>query len=57
MTAAMAVDACSAASFRRGAAYELEARTLAALRDALLPKMVSGELAVKAVERFVENLG
>ena len=32
---------------------EVEARTLAALRDALLPELVSGELHVKHAEKFV----
>jgi type I restriction enzyme S subunit len=32
-----------------------ESRTLAALRDTLLPKLISGELRVKDAERFVEN--
>jgi len=32
-----------------------ESRTLAALRDALLPKLISGELQVKDVERFLEK--
>ncbi len=31
---------------------ELESRTLAALRDALLPKLISGELRVKDAEKF-----
>jgi len=31
-----------------------EARTLAALRDTLLPKLISGELLVKDAERFVK---
>ena len=35
------------------AACERESRTLAALRDTLLPKLVSGELRVKDAERFV----
>jgi len=30
-----------------------ESRTLAALRDALLPRLISGELRVKDAERFV----
>ena len=34
-----------------------ESRTLAALRDALLPKLVSGELRVKDAERFLEERG
>ncbi len=33
---------------------EREARTLGALRDALLPKLVSGELQVKNAERIIE---
>jgi type I restriction enzyme S subunit len=33
---------------------EIESRTLAALRDTLLPKLISGELRVKEAERFVE---
>ena len=32
---------------------ERESRTLAALRDALLPKLISGDLRVKDTERFV----
>jgi type I restriction enzyme S subunit len=32
---------------------ERESRTLAALRDALLPKLISGEVRVKDAERFV----
>ena len=34
-------------------ATERESRTLAALRDTLLPKLISGELRVKDAERFV----
>jgi len=33
---------------------ERESRTLAALRDALLPKIISGELRLKDAERFLE---
>jgi type I restriction enzyme S subunit len=32
-----------------------ESRTLAALRDTLLPKLISGELRVKDAERFLET--
>jgi type I restriction enzyme S subunit len=32
-----------------------EARTLAQLRDTLLPRLISGELRVKDAERFLEN--
>ncbi|ADD29203.1 restriction endonuclease subunit S [Meiothermus ruber] len=35
----------------------LESRTLAALRDALLPKLISGEIRVKDAERFLEERG
>jgi len=35
----------------------LEARTLATLRDILLPKLISGELRVKEAECFAERLG
>jgi type I restriction enzyme S subunit len=34
---------------------ERESRTLAALRDALLPKLISGELRVKDAERFLNT--
>ena len=33
----------------------IESRTLAALRDTLLPKLISGELRVKDAARFVER--
>ena len=32
-----------------------ESRTLAALRDALLPKLISGELRIRAAERTLES--
>ena len=32
-----------------------ESRTLAALRDTLLPKLISGELRIKDAERFIER--
>jgi type I restriction enzyme S subunit len=34
---------------------EVEARTLAALREALLPKLISGELRVKDAERIIQR--
>ncbi len=34
-------------------AYVRESRTLAALRDTLLPKLISGELRMKDAERFI----
>lgn len=39
--------------FSRVRAASIESRTLAALRDSLLPKLISGELRVKDAERFV----
>jgi type I restriction enzyme S subunit len=41
--------------FRAARARGAESETLAALRDTLLPKLISGELRVKDVERFVEQ--
>nr|BAL57129.1 type I restriction enzyme, S subunit [uncultured prokaryote] len=43
--------------FARIRACAEESRTLAALRDALLPKLISGELRVKDAERFLERVG
>jgi type I restriction enzyme S subunit len=40
--------------FARASAAVRESRTLAALRDALLPKLTSGELRVKDIENAVE---
>jgi len=34
-----------------------QSRTLAAMRDTLLPKLISGELRVKDVERFISEVG
>ncbi len=36
---------------------ERESRTLSDLRDALLPKLISGEIQVKDAERFIEERG
>jgi type I restriction enzyme S subunit len=41
--------------FARVDAITRESRTLAALRDALLPKLNSGELRVKDAERFLKE--
>ncbi len=49
-----AFDATADGWLERTLACRREARTLAALRDALLPKLVSGELRVKDAERLVE---
>ncbi len=42
--------------FARSSAAVREARTLAALRDALLPKLISGELRVRDAETFLERV-
>lgn len=39
--------------FRKASASERESRTLAALRDALLPKLIRGEIRVKEAEQLV----
>ena len=41
--------------FRRILLTTEESRTLAALRDTLLPKLISGELRVKDAERFIRR--
>ena len=38
-------------------AYQLERESPAALRDALLPKLLSGELRVPAASKLVEATG
>jgi type I restriction enzyme S subunit len=50
-----AFDALVDSADQRRAGINVESRTLAALRDMLLPKLLSGELRVKAAERFVEG--
>jgi type I restriction enzyme S subunit len=42
-----------ASMFARASKASAESRTLAALRDALLPKLISGELRVKDAEKFI----
>ncbi|NNM99926.1 MAG: hypothetical protein HKL91_09020 [Candidatus Eremiobacteraeota bacterium] len=41
--------------FERISAISKESRTLAALRDGLLPKLISGEIRVTEAERIVEK--
>jgi len=41
--------------FARASAASQESRTLTALRDTLLPKLISGEIRVKDAERFVKE--
>ena len=43
--------------FRRVWEVECESRSLAALRDALLPKLIRGEIRVKDAERFLKERG
>jgi type I restriction enzyme S subunit len=38
-------------------AASIQSHTLAALRDALLPKLISGEIRVKDAERFLRERG
>jgi type I restriction enzyme S subunit len=41
--------------YARLVANERESRTLAALRNTLLPKLLSGEIRVKEAERILER--
>lgn len=41
--------------FSRILSNDLESRTLASIRDSLLPKLVSGEIRIKDAEKFVEK--
>jgi type I restriction enzyme S subunit len=50
-------DAMAAPALDRMRAFEEEAGTLAALRDALLPKLMSGELRVKNADRLAAGIG
>jgi type I restriction enzyme S subunit len=43
--------------FRKASASERESRTLAALRDVLLPKLIRGEIRVKDAEQFLKERG
>ena len=50
-----AFDRVSRPMYLKVVEHERESRTLAAVRDALLPKLVSGELRVNDAERFVRS--
>lgn len=50
-----AFDRLSRPMYRKVVEHERESRTLAALRDTLLPKLISGELRVPDAERLVES--
>jgi len=52
-----AFDRMSQPLYRKVVAHERESRTLAALRDALLPKLIRGEIRVKDAERFLKERG
>jgi type I restriction enzyme S subunit len=43
--------------FRKASQSERESRTLAALRDVLLPKLIRGEIRVRDAERFLKERG
>jgi len=51
-----AFERCAANFMSRTLDCRSEARTLAALRDALLPKLVSGELRVTDAERIAAGV-
>jgi len=51
-----AYEALSQPLFRRPAMNRRESRALAALRDALLPKLLSGEIRVADAEKIVEGI-
>jgi hypothetical protein len=51
-----AFDKCASTLLERTLTCRRDARTLAALRDTLLPKLISGELRVKDAERFAAGL-
>ncbi|MGE0809759.1 MAG: DUF559 domain-containing protein [Immundisolibacter sp.] len=48
-----AFDRLSRPMYRKVVEHERESRTLAALRDTLLPKLISGELRVADAEKFI----
>jgi len=49
-----AFDRVSRPMYLKVVEHERESRTLAALRDTLLPKLISGELRVRDAEKFIE---
>ena len=55
-TIVRAFDFAVAPIFRRLDGTEMESETWAALRDTLLPKLISGEIRVKDAERMVEEV-
>jgi type I restriction enzyme S subunit len=53
----LAYEACVSSLDSRIEVNERQSRTLAALRDTLLPKLIRGEIRVKDAERFLEERG
>jgi len=51
-----AFDRAAASLLNRTLEFRRESRTLAALRDALLPKLISGELRVKNIEEMIGRI-
>jgi type I restriction enzyme S subunit len=51
-----AFDRVSRPLYLKVVEHERESRTLTALRDALLPKLISGQIRVKDAERFIGGL-
>jgi type I restriction enzyme S subunit len=49
-------DALLASLLEEQIRCEIESRTLAALRDTLLPKLISGELRVPDVEKIIKEV-
>lgn len=49
-------DAIARSAYRTIAAHGAQSHTLAELRDALLPKLISGELRMEDAERFLERV-
>ena len=49
-------DGCTRPMLRKQEINFDESQTLAAIRDALLPKLLSGEIRVEAAEKIVEEV-
>ncbi len=50
-----AIDRLSRPLYRKVVEHERESRNLAALRDVLLPKLISGEIRIRNAERLIET--
>ena len=51
-----AFSKCAKATSKRQYGLKVESRTLAALRDTLLPKLISGEIRLQKAEQLVESV-